>query len=84
MNHLLRELAPFGADAWAMLDGEARDRLVPALSARRIVDFDGPHGWQRSAVDLGRTETVTGGTPEGLCCLSLTSLQSFLLPRWMP
>lgn len=66
MNHLLRELAPFGTDAWAMLDGEARDRLVPALSARRIVDFDGPHGWQRSAVDLGRTETVTGGTPDGL------------------
>ncbi|MBT1608275.1 encapsulin [Curtobacterium flaccumfaciens pv. betae] len=44
MNHLLRELAPFGADTWAVLDAEARDRLVPALAARRIVDFDGPRG----------------------------------------
>ncbi|ROP65464.1 family 1 encapsulin nanocompartment shell protein [Curtobacterium sp. PhB115] len=60
MNHLLRELAPFGDDAWAMLDAEARDRLVPALTARRVVDFDGPRGWQYSAVDLGRTEPVTG------------------------
>lgn len=60
MNHLLRELAPFGPDAWAMLDAEARDRLVPALTARRVVDFDGPYGWQRSAVDLGRTETIDG------------------------
>ena len=60
MNHLLRELAPFGDDAWAMLDAEARDRLVPALTARRVVDFDGPRGWQYSAVDLGRTEPVAG------------------------
>ncbi|MBF4613435.1 family 1 encapsulin nanocompartment shell protein [Curtobacterium sp. VKM Ac-1376] len=66
MNHLLRELAPFGADAWTMLDAEARDRLVPALTARRIVDFDGPHGWQRSAVDLGRTDPVTGGAGDGI------------------
>ncbi|MBT2503637.1 family 1 encapsulin nanocompartment shell protein [Curtobacterium sp. ISL-83] len=64
MDHLLRHLAPFDPAAWEMLDQEARARLTTALSARRIVDFDGPLGWQRSSVDLGRTEpvsaTVTG------------------------
>lgn len=58
MNHLLRELAPFGTDGWTMLDDEARDRLVPALTARKVVDFAGPYGWKHSAVDLGRTEQV--------------------------
>ncbi|PYY48633.1 bacteriocin [Curtobacterium sp. MCLR17_043] len=66
MNHLLRELAPFGDDTWAVLDAEARDRLVLALAARRIVDFDGPRGWQWSSVDLGRTDAVTGGVADGI------------------
>ncbi|RKR76331.1 family 1 encapsulin nanocompartment shell protein [Frondihabitans australicus] len=59
MNHLLRDLAPFGVDAWTMLDDEARSRLTGSLSARRIVDFDGPLGWKHSAVDLGRTDPLT-------------------------
>jgi len=33
-----------------------KERLVPALGARKLVDFDGPHGWQHSSTNLGRTE----------------------------
>jgi uncharacterized linocin/CFP29 family protein len=55
MNHLLRELAPISDTAWQQLDEEATQRLTPALAARKLVDFSGPHGWQHSATNLGRT-----------------------------
>ena len=58
MNHLLREHAPITAAAWQMLDDEARDRLKPALAARRLVDFEGPRGWDHSARNLGRTTAL--------------------------
>ncbi len=58
MNHLLRSYAPISDAGWAELDREVHDRLLPGLAARRLVDFAGPHGWERSAVDLGRVATV--------------------------
>ncbi|HEV2772521.1 MAG TPA: family 1 encapsulin nanocompartment shell protein [Thermoleophilaceae bacterium] len=65
-NHLLRDLAPITSAAWAEIDQEARERLVAALAARRLVDFSGPHGWQHSATNLGRTETVAEAPCEGV------------------
>ncbi|MGH9088984.1 MAG: family 1 encapsulin nanocompartment shell protein [Acidimicrobiales bacterium] len=64
MNHLLREHAPLTDAAWALIDGEARERLAPALASRKLVDFEGPHGWTHSATTLGRTVDIGG--PEGL------------------
>src|SRR5689334_16507126 len=58
MNHLLRAQAPISDDAWKLIDAEARDRLVPGLAARRLVDFVGPLGWEYSATNLGRVEEV--------------------------
>ena len=46
MNHLLRELAPVPADAWTLIDAEARQTLKIKLGARKIVDFCGPLGWE--------------------------------------
>ena len=60
MNHLLRELAPVSDGNWALLDTEARERLTPALGARKLVDFAGPRGWEHSATNLGRVTGVTG------------------------
>jgi uncharacterized linocin/CFP29 family protein len=57
MNHLLRSLAPVSDTTWELLDSEARERLEPALAARKLVDFSGPLGWEYSATNLGR---VTG------------------------
>ena len=54
MSHLLREHAPITEAGWAEIDDEARARLAPGLAARRTVDFLGPHGWEHSAVNLGR------------------------------
>jgi uncharacterized linocin/CFP29 family protein len=58
MSHLLRELAPITERGWELLDSEARERLTPALAARKLVDFAGPHGWEHSATNLGRTRAA--------------------------
>jgi uncharacterized linocin/CFP29 family protein len=65
-NHLLREHAPISETAWRLIDEEARDRLKPALAARRLVDFSGPHGWEHSATSLGRVETLSEVPREGV------------------
>jgi len=58
MNHLLRSYAPISDLGWSELDREVKARLLPGLAARRLVDFSGPHGWERSAVDLGRVASI--------------------------
>jgi uncharacterized linocin/CFP29 family protein len=63
MSHLLREHAPITEGNWELLDDEARERLAPALAARKLVDFAGPHGWQYSATNLGRIKEI--GDPPG-------------------
>ena len=66
MNHLLRSLAPISEEAWKYLDEEARQHSMVALAARQLVDFAGPHGWQHSATNLGRTSPVPGGPANGV------------------
>jgi uncharacterized linocin/CFP29 family protein len=66
MSHLLREHAPVTEAGWRLLDDEARGRLQPALGARRLVDFDGPHGWDFSASNLGRSEEIGNPPWEGV------------------
>ena len=66
MSHLLREKAPITDEGWALLDSEARERLEPALGARKLVDFSGPHGWQHSAANLGRVEKLSGIPSKGV------------------
>jgi uncharacterized linocin/CFP29 family protein len=58
MSHLLREHAPITAVGWQEIDDEARERLTPALAARKLVDFAGPHGWEYSATNLGRVGSL--------------------------
>jgi uncharacterized linocin/CFP29 family protein len=65
-NHLLREHAPISDAAWALIDEEARERLTVALAARRLVDFSGPHGWEHSATNLGRTEPISDAPCDGV------------------
>ncbi|MGD9999684.1 MAG: family 1 encapsulin nanocompartment shell protein [Ilumatobacteraceae bacterium] len=62
MNHLSRELAPISTDAWAEIESEAKARLTTYLAGRKVVDFEGPHGWTHSSTDLGRTVHLSGPT----------------------
>ena len=66
MSHLLRQQAPITDRGWDVLDSEARDRLKPALAARRLVEFAGPHGWEHPATNLGRTQDVADPPGEGV------------------
>ena len=75
MNHLLRSLAPISQAGWQLLDDEAKQRLEAALAARKLIDFAGPHGWEHSATNLGRTAAVAA-TP----CEGVTALQRRVLP----
>jgi len=60
MDRLLRALAPVSDAAWAVIEAEAKSRITTFLAARKLVDFSGPHGWEHSANNLGRVETVPG------------------------
>jgi uncharacterized linocin/CFP29 family protein len=64
MNHLLRAHAPISEKGWEQIDQEARERLEPALAARRLVDFSGPLGWEHSATSVGRASALPG-SPAG-------------------
>lgn len=66
MNHLLRGHAPISDVGWEMLDQEARERLGAALGARKLVDFSGPHGWEYSATNLGRSSPLASAPSEGV------------------
>jgi uncharacterized linocin/CFP29 family protein len=66
MTHLLRSNAPISDAGWKLLDDEARQRLTPALAARKLVDFSGPHGWEYSATDLGRTAPLASAPSDGV------------------
>jgi uncharacterized linocin/CFP29 family protein len=68
MNHLLRGHAPLTDSNWKLLDEEAVERLEGPLAARRLVDFNGPKGWEHSATNLGRTEPIDGNE-EGVAAL---------------
>ena len=79
MNHLLRAHAPISDRAWAQIDQEARERLEPALAARKLVDFVGPLGWEHSAANLGRTAPLPGSPAPGAWGLQRQVLPSMEL-----
>jgi uncharacterized linocin/CFP29 family protein len=58
MIGLNRELAPMSSGVWERVEQEAREVLQLHLAARRLVDFEGPLGWDHSAIDLGRVEPL--------------------------
>jgi uncharacterized linocin/CFP29 family protein len=58
MNNLHRELAPISSGAWAQIEQEATRTLKRYLAARRVVDLQGPKGYNFSAVETGHTRDV--------------------------
>lgn len=63
---LRRNLAPFSTSTWQRVDAEVKDALDALLTARRVVDFQGPHGYTHSAVSLGHL--VRFQSDEGVGC----------------
>jgi uncharacterized linocin/CFP29 family protein len=66
MDLLKRELAPILPDAWGLIDNEARRVLKLNLAGRKLVDFEGPFGWEYAAVNIGRLEMFSDEPLPGL------------------
>ena len=87
MNNLKRELAPLSNSAWAAIDAEAQRVLKLKLAGRKLVDFDGPHGPDRAAVNTGRIEALKPAPLTGVDAgrrevVNLIELRSYFdLPR---
>jgi len=58
MDILKRSLAPITDEAWAEIDDRAKEVLSTFLSARRIVDVDGPKGLDYAGVPLGHLDVA--------------------------
>ena len=58
MNNLHRKLAPISEGAWAQIEEEAVRTLKRYLAARKVVDVDGPNGFDLSAVGTGHIQPV--------------------------
>jgi uncharacterized linocin/CFP29 family protein len=54
MNFLRRQLAPIAESAWPEIEREVQQALTSNLTARKVVDFTGPKGFDFSAVNLGK------------------------------
>ena len=63
---LRRSLAPITEEAWGVIDEEATRVLKNLLSARSLVDFDGPHGWDLAAINLGRLDIHANEPVDGV------------------
>jgi uncharacterized linocin/CFP29 family protein len=73
-DHLFRHLAPISASAWEAIEEDVKPRLEAHLAARKLVDFEGPRGWEHSATNLGRRQPLKGGSKE------VTATQRVVLP----
>lgn len=58
MNNLHRELAPISKMAWEQIEEEATRTLKRHLAARRVVDVQGPKGFDLSAVGTGHLRQI--------------------------
>jgi uncharacterized linocin/CFP29 family protein len=68
-NHLLRSHAPISDGNWKLLDDEARERLTAALAGRKLVAFSGPRGWEFSATNVGRVQSIAASPVQGVAAL---------------
>lgn len=63
MDFLKRDSAPLPAEAWTLIDAEARRVLALYLAGRKVVDFHGPNGMAFAAVNTGRVRRIDDPAP---------------------
>ena len=65
-DFLRKSLAPIADEAWTEIETQARQILTGHLSARRMVNVEGPRGWDFSAVNLGRVSAADSEPVDGV------------------
>lgn len=58
VSHLRRHDAPFASAVWSRIDEEAEQALETYRTTRKLVEIEGPYGWEKSAVSLGRVRAA--------------------------
>lgn len=58
MDNLHRELAPISTPAWSQIEEEACRTLKRHLAARRVVDVEGPKGFEFPSVGTGHLHQI--------------------------
>ncbi len=71
MEWLRRNAAPLSQKVWNEIDDIAGSMFKQTIVARRIVDFDGPRGWDHVATQLGTFKSATAAKPSGKARLSI-------------
>jgi uncharacterized linocin/CFP29 family protein len=61
MDLFKRELAPLSSEGWNEIDARAREILLSTLTARKIVNVQGPKGIDFTAVNEGRLQLCDDG-----------------------
>ncbi|MDY0303791.1 MAG: family 1 encapsulin nanocompartment shell protein [Sphaerochaeta sp.] len=61
MDMFKRELAPLSNEAWAEIESRAREVLLSRLSARKVVNVQGPKGLDFTVISEGRLNLVDDG-----------------------
>ncbi len=70
MNNLFHELAPISDSAWEEINEEATRTLEHFFAARKLVDFNGPIGYDQSAISLGRLRPLDAQPIDGVTASS--------------
>lgn len=85
MDILKRNLAPLSEEAWKEIDSRAQEVLSSNLSARRVLNVDGPKGWDFTVLSEGRIDNIV----EGEVCTGTYKVKplveariNFKLDRW--
>ncbi|MDY0244532.1 MAG: family 1 encapsulin nanocompartment shell protein [Sphaerochaeta sp.] len=61
MDMFKRELAPLSSEAWAEIENRAKEVLLSRLTARKVVNVNGPKGIDFTAISEGRLTLVDDG-----------------------
>lgn len=81
MNNLHRKLAPISELAWEQIEEEAKRTLKRYLAARKVVDVDGPKGYDLSAVGTGHVQSLeTSGDGVQAAVREITPVVEFRVP----
>jgi uncharacterized linocin/CFP29 family protein len=65
-SHLARDRAPISDSSWQEIHSEAKRTLEHFLTGRRLVDFSGPHGWEKDSVPHGRAQDISEEASDGV------------------
>ncbi len=85
MDMFKRELAPLSSEAWAEIEARAKNVLLSRLTARKVVDVEGPKGINYTVISEGRLSLVDDGEVKAgvYTALPLTEARiRFTLNKW--